>query len=67
MNAGLSKISHDINVISEYTAANALSLYVRKSNDLILGSNSNVNQNDLHDLPLISINSIDLLYESNLS
>ena len=55
---GLAQIAYDLNVISEYAAANRLSLNLSKSKILILGSNTCVNRIKLSDLPSPSVVSL---------
>ena len=64
LNEGLSKIAHDVSVISDYATKNGLNLNVGKSKILILGSIAYVNGINYYDLPCISVNGINLPYVS---
>ena len=59
---GLAQIAYDFNVISEYAAANRLSLNLSNSKILILGSNTYVNRIKLSDLLSVSVSGISLPY-----
>ena len=59
---GLAQITHDVNVVSEYAAANGLRLNIGKSKILILGSNAYVSWIKLSDLPPVSVGGINLPY-----
>ena len=59
---GLAQIAYDENVISEYAAANGLSLNLSESKILILGSNTYVNRIKLSDLPSVSVSGVSLPY-----
>ena len=63
-NERLSKIAHDVSVISDYATKNGLNLNVGKSKILIFGSNAYVNQINYYDLPCIFVNGINLPYVS---
>ena len=58
----LAQIAYDVNVISEYAALNGLSLDIRNSKILIIGSNAYVSQINWGDLPPVFIGGIDLPY-----
>ncbi|XP_071652803.1 uncharacterized protein [Temnothorax longispinosus] len=62
LNAGLQFVAHDVNVVSEFAAANGLTLNLNKSKVLIFGSKGYIKQLNLNDLPLISVGGISIPY-----
>ncbi|XP_024893569.1 uncharacterized protein LOC112468571 [Temnothorax curvispinosus] len=62
LSIALQLVAHDVGVISEYATVNGLSLNFKKSKVLILGSRGYVEQLNLKDLPLISVNGTSIPY-----
>ena len=63
LNEGLARMNQEVNVISEYAVRNGLTLNIKTSKILILGSNAYVSQINFKNLP-ITINNFDLPYVS---